>query len=386
MEYKNMELYLKSDGTFDNAVIYTNIGTLRVTEKDEFDRVLKDFSKQESIPTDALLTSDKYVKVVRERPKAKLGEVDDEDIIYDEDLAMPDNKKKTKKEKEPKKEKKTKKSWIKRLIATVTAVVVLGTGAYHLDKHKKVFNGKVVSFVSTVSADVNNAYNNLTSNNDNATITVLDSGNGTSEYDDVMSNVSKRQENNRGVEQQVANNKVVELTKEEILQFVNDNARIANSSMFEVSQYINGKSLTGKAYYYNFESNKVYPNSVDYILVKKFSDLRNSVLDQAFKNKNVEATKEAIREFYSLYTEVVTLSKTVKITNNGRTYNVKFDDLSDMAKTTILELGTALFEINLDYNYYENNKMIKKDAILEDSVKMLEEELIPVLINKGYSK
>ena len=110
--------------------------------------------------------------------------------------------------------------------------------------------------------------------------------------------------------------------------------------------------------------------------------MRNDIIKSAFNKEDISTVKSKIRDFYSLYTEVVTL--------NGSCVNknvvLNFNELSDMAQATILELGTAVLTINLDYQYNSNNGKLNKGDILKDTVSTLEGELIPQLINKGNRK
>ena len=86
---------------------------------------------------------------------------------------------------------------------------------------------------------------------------------------------------------------------------------------------------------------------------------------------------------YKLGPSKVLLNKFIELVDK---YEWDFSELSDMAKATILELGNAMFLIDRDYTYNYENKKVKKEDVVEYTVDMLEDNIIPILVNRGYQK
>ena len=390
MEYKNVVVYNDKDEKFIKAIVETNFGKIEVTDVDKFNKLMTEFANQEKVTLDTLLKNEKLITKIVEKEDKK--ETTSSVILTEEEIDKIINGSSSKDKKIKKEKSKKKTGIVKKLLCSVGVLVLLATGSYHLDKHNNTFNGKVIKFHKRVvefftpAKDVNDKDVVINQNGvvvtTNKDFTIVDSGEkNKSEYDKNMEAVVNRQDKTDEVISKL-DEKVVNMTKEEILTAINDNARIANSSLFEVSQFINDKKLTGKAYYYNFEKN--FSNgSYDYNTIKVLSDLRNSVLKSVFEEKDAQKAKSLIRDFYSLYAEVVTLDK--KCSYNGLVLD--FSEMSDIGKATVLELGVAMLEIYLpNYEYEVDGKKLNKEKILEDAVETLEEDLIPTLIDKGYRK
>lgn len=384
MKYKNITIYYDKDDNFEKAVIETKYNEFEIDNEEKFDALLAEYAEQNGVTVEELIEDEDFIKVVQDKPKKKI-ETEKTFELTDEELDAIFGDSSNDDEKKPKK-----KSWVKRLIAYAAVVAVLGTGSYHLYKHRDKVKAKLEGlFHSDKKAEfvINDSSNNYTyssSNNTNTSgITTSDNDN---KYDEVMVNVMQREEkNNKVIQQLAANGMVVELSNDEIFETLNDHTRIANSSIFEVSQYINDRGLTGKPYYYDF-SKLFVPGSADYYAVMMFSNERNDIINEVFQNNNKEEAKELIKSFYNSYTYFVMSKGTQVFIYDNQRYELKFDDLSDMAKATILEIGSAMFTIDLDYSYNDGNYRFDKEEILNDSVAMLEGELIPRLINKGYRK
>lgn len=390
MKYKNITIYYDKDESFEKAIIETKYGNLEIKSEEEFKSLINEYAKQNGLTVKELLAKKDLIKTVKDADTKKKSAYSTRDLT-DEELGeivfeIDEKEKKHKK----------KKSWIKRLIAGTAIIAILGTGTYYLDKNKKLFGGKIYAIFNPnkkVETLVDNKSNNnvQTNSNNNKTsnngkITSVSSGNdNNSEYDQNMKGVINREENNNQVISQLSNGTVVELSNEQLLETLNDHSRIANSSIFEVSQYINDRGLSGTAYYYNFE-NLFNKDSLDYNTVKMFSDIRNSIISDVFKEKNKNWAKDGIESFYNLFIDLVFGNGSLKVIIDGQESVINFNDLSDMAKTTVLELGTAMLTIDYDYSYNDGNLSFEKEEILNNSVSMLEGELVPKLINKGYRK
>lgn len=292
-----------------------------------------------------------------------------------------------------KKEKKSKgkgKKIVKGLVISGLMATLI-TGGIHLDRHTNVFNGKKANTTkqeqtvnnSNVNNNVNNATNITNSNGTSSPITYIDSKNSSeSEYHQTMQGVANRSETSDKIIQSLEPDKYVDYTKEQIFDTLSDNARIANSSMFEISEFINGRTLTGKGYYYNFERN-FSVGSADYNMLKVFSDLRNELITAAYKDKDISKTKQKLSDIYSLFAKVVHLDKTISYDG----VMLDYSGLTSMGKATLLEIGSAFFAINYnDFQLHIDNKTLSKETIFNDAVEELEGNLIPSLINKGYTR
>ena len=419
MKYERVNLFLDSDGNFSHATVDTNFGSVSILDELKFNSLLEDYAKQEGITVDDLMKNSKYVQIfqVKKRRRRNNNEslpVEDEEVLEetDKDEEQKDNEEEVDEEKEEtedseeeivynanskktkKKNKKGTKKIITRLVAFATAGVVLVTGAIHLKKHTNLFNGKHIIFNGEdtnldnpliYQEEVLEQFDYTNGNGQvNGNIYIVDSGkDNEGEYGKVMEGVAGRQEGNEVLTEQLAEKEPVQATSDQILYTLEDNSRIASSSMFEVSEFINGNGLKGKAYYYSFEN---MFTGMDYNAVKVFSDMRNIVLRSAFEEKDIESAKTWIRQFYSMYTDFVYGGKSCLVSVNGKETTIEFDKLSDMAKATILDLGVAMLTVNLDYNYANGDEMVSKFDILDNTIAILDGEIVPSLLNKGRSR
>lgn len=398
MKYKMLTIQRDADNKFIHANVLTDIGNIEINDEKKLDIVLGYFAKQEGLEVEELLKKEHLVKKIVEKEEVKEEEKKEKKAKKTDDVVIFDPHKARKKE--TKEKTKRHGSVVKGLIITTTAVAVLGASAYVLDKECNTFNKKVYGLFHPdkkiteeydgllIDGDDNYEISNRDYYVDN-NYTVVDSNNpnNESEYDATMENVIDRQETTQEVIRGL-DEKVLEMSQDEIFQALNDMTRTANSSLFEVSQFINERGLTGKAYLYNFENNFT-KDTLDYKVVKVFSDLRNDVLKSAYDgsdlsdSEKIANTKDKIMDFYALYAKVVSLDMTIDVDG----VSLDFSELTDIGKATILELGTAMLEIDLkNYRYDIDGMIMDKESILDDSVYMLEENLIPTLVDKGYRR
>ncbi len=364
MKFKNVTIYYNEENEFEKAKFETEDLSFDVDDKDKFNDIIKKFAGQEKLTIFELLENDKLVKKV-----TKVVETKKEDELSDEELD----------EIVFGVEKKKKKGFVKKLVIYGSIITVLGVGIHHSIKHD-LFGKRTKELNSNKKVESTVTNNNKVVNNSN--FTIVDSGEDSKgEYGEVMEEVILRDGSNSQVIYSLSEDKRVDLTEKEILEVLNDTKRIANSSMFEISQFINGKDLTGEAYYYNFENN--FPvGSYDYKVVKLFSDMRNEILKMAYKSNNAKKCKSKVSDFYDLFMEVV-------IQGSKSSYGdlkLDFDDLSDMAQVTILEMGSAMLTVDINYKHENSKGSYTKKELLEEALEMLEEDLIPDLVDKGRSR
>lgn len=92
-------------------------------------------------------------------------------------------------------------------------------------------------------------------------------------------------------------------------------------------------------YFENFFTN----NRVDYEFIKYFSDLRNEVVYQLYRNNDIDRAKEcnkfAIYQLLRCYLNNEPLSLSI----NGQMYDVRISDLSSVAKKDLREIAYAFY-------------------------------------------
>ena len=380
MTYNNCEVYYNKDNEFEKAIFSTSVGRLEIIDESIFNTKINEFARQERLSVDDLLNKDNLIKKFKSnKNKTKKNKIEKmtSDQYYNYVLRRKKN------------------SGLVKGLAITTSIAVLAGGIWVISKlapgRKTTDDFKIPTKNQYTIEQNTGTSNDLIDDNEVALtpsytgINSVNSGSSNgSEYDKVMSGVINREQENNQIISQLVTGNTVELSNEEILQAINDNSRSANSSIFEVSQYINDRGLHGTAYYCSFE--KLFtPGTVDYNAVKMFSDMRNDIVKTVFQSKNKTAAISKIDAFYNLYTEFVMVGP-CKFTLGNQSYVINYNDLSDMAKATILEIGSAMFTIDLDYTYNDGKYKFKKDEIYNDSVSMLEGELLPRLINKSYHK
>ena len=154
-------------------------------------------------------------------------------------------------------------------------------------------------------------------------------------------------------------------TQEEYQKILSDQAALAESNMYNVSQYINGGSLTGDIYYPDFTS--IYnPGSVDYKAVEYFSALRNNIITSAYDLKKVESTKAGVDKFNEEFIKFVLGNQNYVINFNGKDYTYTFDSLSPLAKNTVISMGMSVLTIERDFEIEANGMKYNRQLAIRD--------------------
>lgn len=369
MKYNNVVINYNSDGEFIFSDFETNKGNIYVTNKKQHDENIKEFAAQEGITIEEFMKRNDLVQIKKEERHSD----------FDDDMEDEEDNKREKSQKF--------KKWVKRLIATA-AVIVLATCGYSLDKRKKVFGGRIYALFHPKEKIESSFKGGMFDANDSDVVSINIStsvGNGgDNEYNEYIANVNEKADVNSQIIWQVATNDVVNFNNEEIMEALNANLHISNGSLLGVSQYINDREFDETAYYYNFE-NLFQPGTTDYNSVFVFSKMRNDIIEMAFSKKDPNEIKKIIKNYYKMFTDYSVLNKKCKYKANDQEIVLNYDELSDMAKLVILELGDSMMMVDCDYSYNDGEVDFDKSDVIEQN-ESLRNDLLRKIVNKGYRK
>ena len=155
--------------------------------------------------------------------------------------------------------------------------------------------------------------------------------------------------------------------------------------MTEVSNFINGSKLEGNVVLPEYQQLFINDEE-DYAAVEKFNILHNNIVYTAYNNKNVNATKKHIDEFNKHFVELVFAGNefTYKA-SNGQQEMYCFDDLSPMAKNTIVQMGMMVLDIDRDFNFDIDGVSYNRQKCIED-VSVISAQLVNEIKNNGKHK
>ena len=176
-----------------------------------------------------------------------------------------------------------------------------------------------------------------------------------------------------------------QINNEEMLQALSDQAAISFSNMYEISEFINGKTLRGNVVMPEFYN--LFPSAdINFSSVMRFNILHNNIIHYAYEEKSVEKTKNAIDEFNKAFIEFVLNGKEcVYIDNNNQPDICYFDDLSPMAQNTIIQMGMAVLTIERDFNFNINGINYNRMKSIEE-VSALSTEVVQKIMSNQTSK
>lgn len=226
---------------------------------------------------------------------------------------------------------------IKRIVAGVVAVVVLGAANYAIKKNgSKGFKKFQIPY--TIKVDYNNPVDNAYTDKLDTIVTERDS-------------VKERLEG-------VRDNK--EMSFEEYLNNLDNQSNLAGANMYEVSQFINGANIKGDLYYTNFAD--IYAaNTKERAAVLSFCELRNNIVYNAYENKDRDKTKASYDEAVRYILDFVYNNKTLTCEAG----NYKFKDLSPMAKNTILNISMFILTIERDFSYEVDGTTVDRNTAVQ---------------------
>lgn len=176
-----------------------------------------------------------------------------------------------------------------------------------------------------------------------------------------------------------------EVNDDKLLKALGDQAAISLSNMTEVSNFINGSKLEGNVVLPEYQQLFINDEE-DYAAVEKFNILHNNIVYTAYNNKNVNATKKHIDEFNKHFVELVFAGNefTYKA-SNGQQEMYCFDDLSPMAKNTIVQMGMMVLDIDRDFNFDIDGVSYNRQKCIED-VSVISAQLVNEIKNNGKHK
>jgi len=349
MKYNRIDVYYDKDSKFKYALVETNIGEIKITDEGKFKSLYEEIKE-----TDEKVEFEVHKEGKEEVKEERKSEIDE--IIYEVD--------------EEYRTKKKGKKIVKGLVI-FGSVAVLATGVCHLVKYTNWFNSKTASFTKDDNIKDDDYYK-----------IVVDNSNGkTTVFDGVMDKVVDNQSGTKEVTTRLSEDNYNNLSSKEIMNALDNNWRLANSSIIEISNYINNGKLNGSAYYSNFST--YLPNSKDKAVVGYFSSLRNEIVRSAYEYKNVSLVKSNTKTLYSNFAEFITGNNYFLDSQNGKNVKVYYDDLSDMAKSIVLQIGMSALTMDVDYKYNAEN--MDKFDVLEKAETLYYNDVLPS-ITKGSSK
>ena len=147
---------------------------------------------------------------------------------------------------------------------------------------------------------------------------------------------------------------------DELDEALSNEMALSFANMDNISNYINGKKLTGNVYYANFRNVYIYDN-IDYYAVDRFNILRDNILASAYNEQNKTATKESIKAFYKNFVDFVYNGQKLYCRPLDMEYT--FADLSPSAQHTILSMGLGVLTVEYNFNATIDGKKCDRVSI-----------------------
>jgi len=357
---ENSSLPTKAEVTFEDE-------TTKVVENEELWTALYAFATQEGYESsyEFMQNSDKFIKKEEVVEKTKVTEKDESSKEEEtEKIVTPvvvnvekkDNKKKNKEEKTKKKR------TALRIGAGAVAIMLAMGGGYvlidyiknQIDTHKE---SKRNPYIQMVDYPVNEK-NGLTDR-----VEVMDENNG------------------------IVKNGLISVVKgntqdrDELDEALSNQDALAWNNVTNISNFINGGTLTGDIYYTDFKS--IYDiNSVDYAAVQYFTELRNNIIYAAYEENSVDGTKTAVTSFNERFVSFVFGGKELKYYKINKSY--KWDDLSPAAQNTILAMGMGVLTIEHDFNITIGDETYNRMITIDEVSNLREDVYEDVLMTQKF--
>lgn len=380
MNYKSIEILEKYGAVPTKIRIFMEDGTIEEVVASEENKIsVLDNECFKRLQQLYLKETDKYestIDFIKNNPKIS-EKVEEKEIIVEptEEVIEKTTKKEEKdieskkdKKEEPKKEKKTGRiiiSWLS--VAAIMAA--LGYGGYELVKKNGWFN---------------NNNKNKDDKPKNPIVTTIDYKDPIENaFNERLDGIVKNEETLRETLSDIV--KGNEVNDDKLLKALGDQAAISLSNMTEVSNFINGSKLEGNVVLPEYQQLFINDEE-DYAAVEKFNILHNNIVYTAYNNKNVNATKKHIDEFNKHFVELVFAGNefTYKA-SNGQQEMYCFDDLSPMAKNTIVQMGMMVLDIDRDFNFDIDGVSYNRQKCIED-VSVISAQLVNEIKNNGKHK
>jgi len=172
-------------------------------------------------------------------------------------------------------------------------------------------------------------------------------------------------------------------SEEELEEFLSNQEALAWTNVTNISNFINGQRLTGDIYKTDFKS--VYElNTIDYIAVQYFEELRKNVINAAYETYSVSDTKNAVTDFNQRFIGFV--FRKDKFNNNYSNNRYTWDDLSPSAQNTILAIGMGILTIEHDFSVNVNNQTYNRLVAIEKTYDLKQEVYEEVLESQKFYK
>lgn len=170
-------------------------------------------------------------------------------------------------------------------------------------------------------------------------------------------------------------------TKKDLEEFLSNQEALAWTNVTNISRFINGQKLTGDIYKTDFKS--VYDeDTIDYVAVQYFEELRNNIIYAAYEENNVENTKNAVTAFDELFVKFVFGNKKLNYLKIKDTYD--WDDLTPSAQNTILAIGMGVLTIEHDFSVAVNGETYNRLFAGEEAYKLKQEVYNNVLVQQDF--
>ena len=133
---------------------------------------------------------------------------------------------------------------------------------------------------------------------------------------------------------------------EEFIANLDSQKALAYTNMVNISEYLNGKELTGNIYlpifttFYEKDTN-------EHAVVQYFTGLSNSIVHLAYDGKDKKEIKAAVKEFEEKFVKFVLGDGNNALEINGKYYT--FNQLSPSAQYTIVQIGMGVLTIQQDF-------------------------------------
>lgn len=172
-------------------------------------------------------------------------------------------------------------------------------------------------------------------------------------------------------------------SSDELDEALSNQDALAWNNVTNISNFINGGTLTGDIYYTDFKS--IYDvNSVDYAAVQYFTELRNNIIYAAYEEKSIDGTKTAVTSFNERFVSFVFGGKELRYSKINRAY--KWDDLSPSAQNTILAMGMAVLTIEHDFNVTVGDETYNRMITIEEVSNLRQDVYDDILVNQKFYK
>ncbi len=148
-------------------------------------------------------------------------------------------------------------------------------------------------------------------------------------------------------------------SEEEFLFILNTIKRLSNANMAEVRKLVDGGRMSGDEYRLSFGS-FFEQTSYDYVAVSSFCNLRNNIVENAYKNDRRE-TSEALDKYLDKVLGFILGGKTMNFNDSKLGYY----SLSPLAQYTVLQLAMGPLSADAGYSFVLNGKTVKYDKLSE---------------------